>query len=214
MLVSCGKLWRKYIFQGYTDFLIQFEQYDKKLTSHFPELDSLKNIYSYTASGGGNADYYPKELILLIHYDSIRYYSIKKRIEKEAKNIVGAEDTNIIVAGKIFYFHDELQEYIPYDNKELGEKSYKRNMANMTSDLVIPYLGFDDNTATYSGLTADSKIYHIETKFGKFHDTDTTNKEESFKFYLTLPKRLKQGYSRGYALNDKQKFIEYWLIIW
>lgn len=208
LLLSCGRGVRNDLVPKYTNLLSQF---DKNLTSHFPDIESLKNIDTYILGGG--ADAYPSVLCLGIFYDSIEYESLKKRIEKGAKNIVSGEDTNILIVYSVVYKKNSIMAYGSYNNDDLAEKVFKRNLSNNSSDIVIPFLNFDENINTYSGLSADSKIYHIETKLGKFHNKIPYHDEE-IQIRHSLPERLKKGYSRGYELNDKRRFIQYWLVVW
>lgn len=206
-LFSCIGCMRYDIITKYTQLLSQF---DKNLTTHFPSEESLKKQDIYVLGGG--AEELPMEIILGVYYDSVNYELLKKKIKEESCNIISGNDSNIITLQIVLY--NEVSKYVvygPYKSESLGEMAFKRNLENTSSDVVIPIFNSDLNT--FSGLLEDDTIYHIETKIGKFHNLKPFEDPE-IKQLQSMPNRLKEGYSRGYTLNDKQKFIRYWLVIW
>lgn len=207
ILLSCCRSACNNLIPRYSKLLSQF---DKNLTSHFPDKDSLKNLDIYVLGGG--AEDLPMSIILGVYYDSENYELLKKKIEKESCNIISGNDTNILTVQVVLY--NEVSKYVvygSYNSDSLGEMALKRNLENKSSDIVIPV--FESSLNTYSGLLEEDKIYHIETKKGRYHNIKPF-KHSEIKNLQTMPERLKEGYSRGYVLNDKKNLIWYWLVIW
>lgn len=58
------------------------------------------------------------------------------------------------------------------------------------------------------GISKDYTLYVTEAKQGKHFD-DKYYAEE-----IIMPKGWERGYSQGYAINEKQKKVIYWFVIW
>ncbi|MDR0789562.1 MAG: hypothetical protein LBO06_02065 [Bacteroidales bacterium] len=142
------------------------------------------------------------------------YYNIKSKIEKEVKHIINVLDTNYILALEMpTIWKDYAPTYVNYDDSVFEKELIGRNI-NKVSNIVLPI--FDDSGTTPTKLPEDYKIYCIDSKSGLFLDKtyyyiDTTN---DIKVIPVMPEMLKHGYSRGYALSDKQQRIVYWVVVW
>jgi hypothetical protein len=194
------------------DSKIEYKNCLRKLpnsaVSHFPVWDSV-NVKSLSYFQENMKT--PISLILDVSYGDDKYLEIKQNIENNVLKILNVNDTSFLIAlqhpfvtegGTIIYL-------LNYPDSMKEKNIITRNINNDTTNIILPI--FEQNSINDIGLTDDYKIYFIDSKQGKFinenyYETDT--------LITIMPKRWEHGYSRGYALSDKQKQIIYWVVVW
>ncbi|MDR1005358.1 MAG: hypothetical protein LBL74_00645 [Bacteroidales bacterium] len=156
---------------------------------------------------------FPFHLFLGIGYkqDTLYYLTKNKLLDTNGYKAISVKDTNYLIALEV-PFKPEGGGSVYYENYEDSVKEKEviaRNLRMNNTDVILPI--FEQNDLSDIGLSDDYKIYFIDSKRGKFvdkvyYDTDTT--------ISLMPDNWKHGYSRGYALSDKQKEIIYWVVVW
>lgn len=198
-LTTCSKFHRNHKFiKDYEECIYYFGE---GLTSHFPAKDFLKDAYAFSIDTMG---YYNAEHLYLLSTTS------KKEMENLKnkyinKKICSIDDSCIIAVNDFI-----TESNIPFSD-EIKDKKSKISLLCKSDYIIIPnfwsYLSdYRDNT-TSSKLNKNFKYIILDSKLGLF-----SNKIDST--FSSMPNKIKHGYSKGIAFNEKEDVIIYWLVLW
>lgn len=172
------------------EYIESYKSFDKEMVDHFPK--KIPNNWTNVSYGGPkyiNKYSSTTQLILKIQITSKEKFDrLKNQLEKEAKVIKNSADSCLLIV----------------DSKE------NQNLRICDSYYPIPQetiYDFDDKSDKWLRLE-NCEIDILDYKSGIF----VKNKYLKSKEYL--PKNWGNGYSKGYAFNNKEQTIMYWLIIW
>ncbi len=201
------------------EFRIQFKDdidlFPVDITNHFPKsFDS--NYFSYTTNVNEIANkkafggFIPITFYLTCKYTKSEFTILKDSINDLCINTISALDTNILLIFSYFeednYFPFQAMEYNPGIESE-SLKTHNKFNADKFPLPVFNIIDYKDTT-TITRLRKDFVIYGIEAKPGKFQQSNYLSNSEY------LPDKWRHGFSRGYAISNKEFVIVYWLVIW
>ena len=187
----------------FNEILLNF---DKDLTSHFPK--ELSSSYIITTN------------IRPENFDSVKLYkyfflSIKQAVNfdyqknhfnSNSKYKYSSIDSNLLL---VFPFHNEvIINGEKFNNIEPESKKYraKRNL-NLPNSLPVPLFDIDEyKSNTYCNLDSNFTLYVIDAVPREIVNCNQLN--------VSMPKKWQHGYSKGVAMNDKDKTIIYWISVW
>ena len=155
------------------------------LTDHFPsELRDIKKL-----SIGFPAGAYGTGMASMIYAHQVDSSEFSKTYQKLNLNKIRSyqpTDSLLIIIG----------DTLDYSKKEDG--------------IPIPnFQSYEDNFGPNSKyLSENNEIYVLESKPGKFME------EEYLTSNNNLPAKWKNGFSRGIAINEKQRELVYWTCVW
>jgi len=169
-------------------YIKSYKSFDKELVNHFPK----KIPNNWTQISYGSPEYINEwnsttGLSLEIRTTSKeKFENLKNQLEREAKVVKKSDDSCLLVV----------------DSKE------NQTLINCNSYYPIPQeTAYDFNKDKWI-RKENCEIALIDFKPGIFiHNKYLTPKEN-------LPEKWKNGFSKGYAFNNKEQKIMYWLIIW
>lgn len=171
-------------------YIESYKSFDNELVNHFPK--KIPNNWNSTTYGSPkyiNEYNNTTELSLKIQITSKEKFDrLKNQLKKETKVIKNSGDNCFLIV----------------DSKE------NQNLINCRNYYPIPretIYDFDDKSEKWLRLE-NCEIALLDYKSGIFLE----NKYLTSKEYL--PENWKNGYSKGYAFNNKEQTIKYWLIIW
>jgi len=172
------------------EYIESYKSFDKEMVDHFPK--KIPNNWINVSFGGPkyiNEYSSTTQLILKIKITSKEKFDrLKNQLEKEAKIIKNSADSCLLIV----------------DSKE--------NQNLRICDSYYPILQetiYDFNAKRDKWLRLENcEIDILDYKSGIF----VKNKYLKSKEYL--PKNWGNGYSKGYAFNNEEQTIMYWLIIW
>lgn len=210
LLVSCNGFWaKKYIQNNYTKTLSYL---DSNLIDHFPKEISNPSTFitqlSYGIEPNKMIGFSCNEIELIINppeeiYDSLKTYFKQKSIEKYSPS-----DSTLLL---VFSYCDtlEVDGYI-FKNQETPEKQkHAKDNVTIAKSLPVPLFDIQEYSEnTKSGLNEDFTIFILGANPGEYLDKNHLQQCDC------LPTNWKHGYSKGVAMNDKQKVIIYWTIFW
>lgn len=185
--------------------------FDSSLVTHFPmELPDSVGLVTNVPSKdtikllGFGVD----ELMLWKKYDSIKYNELKSHFVRISQATYQANDSSLLL---IFPYSNvvELDGRV-FDNQEspLKQKLAEHNITKAKS-LPVPLFNVDEfKGKSFCGLNEGFRLYVLGAESGKFLPASELQDCEC------LPKKWKHGYSKGVALNDKQRIVIYWIIAW
>lgn len=171
--------------------------FESDMLSHFPEkvsgAYSFKSVFPTVAKTNGRCG-----VLLICKYDSIK--NIISLIHKSIQFSTLGDSCNLIVN---------------YDNNITSLNSHLNRSSNCINDSIpipdIEKLILQDSFVKEKLLTnvgVDFLVYVIEAKKGEFLTGESLTSGKG------LPKEWKNGYSKGIAINKKDKVIIYWLEMW
>ena len=138
--------------------------------------------------------------------------SVRVRKIKEECRYISPLDTNIIL---IFSFYEDTTVY--WDKLSIRHYTTPEARRVANSNLAchdcipLPML-FDEeyflDSTTITRISKSFGIYLIDAKPGLFID------KKHLIDHPYVPENWKHGYSRGYAIDESQKIIVYWVTVW
>jgi hypothetical protein len=179
-------------------------KFPDSLTTHFPLSDIDETFYSFEADEKYHG-FWTKFLIAYDYKNQELDFNLSKYHKIESNYLM------------IFDYRDSIQSFenpkrffIDRDS-ELKKQMKQRNL-KVKNGLPVLYFGdYFQNELNRNefGLPEGFEIYLIDTKPGKYL---------ADKYLLNncscLPQKWKHGYSRGFAVNDEEQSIIYWIVIW
>ena len=198
-LTSCSNLYTNDKFIKDYEECISYFGVD--LTSHFPSKDSLKDVYALSLDTMGH--YNSEHLYILLTTSKNEIKNLKNKYQ--SKKIYSINDSCIITVNDFI-----TESNIPFSDEIAGKKS-KVPLLCKSDYIITPnfwsYLpDYRDNT-TVSKLDKNFKYIMLDSKLGLF-----SNKIDST--FSSMPDKIKHGYSKGLALNEKENVVAYWIVIW
>lgn len=178
-------------------------EFNKKLVNHFPprkitipyELINSKNIdkndvsfmlYEYRAGDKTKAD-------------------LSNSMKKKAVAHYTNNDTDLLIVNRYETINtsENRLDVVISDSSKIEKKSYEKL-------LPIPnFIDFQEpNTKKDIKLKGNFDIYVLEAKSGNHF------KEFDLKPNPQMPKKWKNGYSKGVAIEKERSIIIYWAIVW
>lgn len=192
--------------EGNTEYKADLRKMPSNFTDHFPEAitnDMSANFIMNRDTTSGCIYYmifeYKKNELTQSFLDTIINQSISK---------YQASDENIISVKRetVTYWHPEKR--IAYEEISFNDKLYfpipyfeKRSSLEYRGDINDIY-----SDTTTSGLSNDFMVYVFDFKPGIFWKGLSPSEY--------MPAQWKNGYSKGIAINEKNKVVVYWFIIW
>ncbi len=171
-------------------YIESYNAFDKEMVDHFPK--KIPNNCIKTSIGTPkNITEYNNNAILILEIQIAskeKFEEQKSFLKKEGKFITNSFDSCLLIV----------------DTKE------SQNIINCDSFHPIPQetiFYYDDKNDKRLRLES-CEIALLDYKPGIFIENEFLKAKE------TLPEIWKNGYSRGYAFNNKEQTIMYWLIIW
>ena len=170
------------------EYITSYKSFDKELVSHFP----MKVPNNWTHISYGSPDEIGEWLSttglnLEIQITSKkRYECLKNKLKEEAKTIKNSGDSCLLIVNS-----EEKQTLINCNNYY---PIPQETACNFENDEWI--------------RIADREIAIIDYKPGVFIKNKNLTPKENF------PEKWRNGFSKGYAFNNKKQRIMYWLIIW
>lgn len=173
------------------EYIESYRSFNAELVDHFPK--KVPNNWIHVSYGSPNHinEWYggSTEFSLKIQITSKKKYErLKSLLEGKAKDIKNSADSCLLLVDS-----DENQ-----------------NLPSCENYYPIPHgtiYDYDDKNEMWVKLE-DCNIALIDYKSGIFIENEYLTSKE------TLPDKWKNGYSKGYAFNNKEQTIMYWLIIW
>ena len=172
------------------EYIESYRTFPKELVDHFPK--KIPNNWTHISYGSPE---YINEwssttgLSLEIQITSKeKFKRLKNQLGEEAKEIKNSVDSCLLIV----------------DSKK------SQNTINCNSYYPIPQetiFDYDDENDKWLRLE-NCEIALLDYKSGIFLESKYLTVKE------TLPENWKNGYSKGYAFNNKKQTIMYWLIIW
>lgn len=175
------------------------------LFSHF-SMGVHASIF-YGSTGYSDFENFEYSLFIDKEDDSkIVYDTIVNFVEKNAIKVYDVNDTSLFV----------LLPYSLYEGKVIHEEEQENERimkGNFTRKDMIPIPGvdyqFDSWDQTPNGWDKNIKLYVLGAQPGEYLNDKFLYKGDRF-----LPSQWRHGYSRGIAIDEKNKEIYYWLVIW
>jgi hypothetical protein len=171
------------------DFLERYvktlSEYPTDLTDHFPHEFKTRGQFSAVTPAGAYA-YDMAFLCLWVDIDSIEITDIKRRLKKVNAKEFNPSDTSLIIVGDTVDYSTKT-DGVPIPSFYNYEKDFGLNSVTLDNDFTI---------------------YVLESKSGEYMNTDYLTKDNRF------PLNWRNGFSRGLAINEKEKRVLYWLTIW
>jgi len=173
-------------------YIEALNSFDKNLIDHFPKkIPNNAKSYSIASPKLINYDYNYINTYLTIQIPSKNKYKTRKvKLLNESKLTIKSTDKCLL---KINYDFDKKSE---------------KNIPKCKNLIPIPYnilSNYNYKKETYENQD-NIKIAVLNYKSGKVI--------ENLREKSDLPEKWKNGYSKGYAFNDKNQTITYWLLIW
>jgi len=169
------------------------------LINHFPLKEDVKK-HSYTWAIGSETE---NNLILTVN-ESYNFANYSKLFKSNNIAVYNSNDDCLLILNR--FANQENYGVIKYsdiDQSEINQDCYN-------SLYPIPNFWINDyyTDKTVCHLPNDFEIYVIEAKPRIFPDRKPLTQGK------LMPKKWKNGYSKGVAINEENKVIIYWVIIW
>jgi len=171
-------------------YIESYKSFDKEMVDHFPK--KIPNNWRYIVFGSTkyiNENNNTTELILKIQITSKeKFKRLKNKLSEKAKEIRSSADSCLLIV----------------DSKE------SQNVYNCDHIYPIPHetiFDYDDGIEKWIKVE-DCELVLLDYKSGKFIESEYLTEKEN------LPKDWKNGYSKGYAFNNNEQTVIYWLIVW
>lgn len=174
------------------DYLEALGRMDPQLTDHFPSKIITTNYSTHYVKKVENNEVY------LIHY----VYNVSDNDLKSARRFTrsksiahyNANDSCLLIINRNETKQDSL---IMDSNCYIDKVPVPR-----FKDVIHP------QSSNYIKLNSNYVLYVIEANSKDFYRTYNLKPNES------MPNNWKNGYSKGIAINEKEKTIIYWITIW
>ena len=169
--------------------------YPSILTSHFPQKDSLKQDFF-------SQIFYPSEFSPLLYY-------IKQTESDTTIDSLISDSSKIPYSDSSFYI---VNKHLRKDNTLSMPQSYDSFEAQDFEKNAVPipnfYKSSDFKEENYHYLNDSYSIYIVEASSEKCCE------EELHRGDWHMPNQWKDGYTKGYAINEKENEVIYWYVIW
>ena len=197
--ISCSKYENKATIKYQKELKI-FPSY---MVDFFP--DTLSGIYSTVENIDTTSQciYY-----MNYNFESKNTFKLQKYLAKRSiQNYVSSDTSLVTIKTESVIYWD--------DSKKIN---YKKIFKNNTNYYPIPFFEKEEfggiginseniySNVNTSGLSNDFVIYILDSKAGLYWKGLKSNKY--------MPNRWKNGYSKGVCINEREKIIIYWVIIW
>jgi hypothetical protein len=174
------------------DYLEVLGRMDSQLTDHFPAKIFATNYSTYYAKKE------KKNEVYLIHYA----YNVSNNELKSVRRFAGSKS---------------IAHYNAYDSCLLIINRNETKWDSLTADSncyidKFPVPQFKDvihpQNSNYVKLNSNYVLYVIEANSKDYYKTYNLKPNER------MPNDWRNGYSKGIAINEKEKAIIYWIAIW
>ena len=195
------------------DYRTSMRFFPKNLVDHFPSTAIDTNFITYSTniiySDNNAIENYSFELFVRCKYyekDSVFINLIKETCKR-----ISSHDTNSLLIFSYIEEENDGFEDLSIDalSSVKSRKIAEKNKYNING-YPLPLFDYakENNISSYTMIDTNFTIYAISAKAGIFIDNKylRTNKY--------LPKNWLHGYSKGYALNEINKLILYWVVVW
>jgi len=198
-LISCSKCENK----ATSKYQKELKLFPSYMIDFFP--DTLSDIYSTVE----NIDT-TSQCIYYMNYNfkSKNIVELQDYLAKKSMQSYVSSDTSLVTikTESVIYWDDSKKIY------------YKRIFKNNTNYYPIPFfekeefggIGINNeniySNVNTSGLSNDFVIYILDSKPGLYWKGLKSNKY--------MPNGWKNGYTKGVCINEREKIIIYWVIIW
>ena len=184
------------------------------LVSHFPKSLGRATFSTDVLGKADKIKYYFRTFMMKCYqkYSDQEYDRIQILVDSLSKKTYVANDSMLL----LFTYQDKLEvdDYL-FTDRASSEKK-RMAMANFERDSCLPIPFFRDqfSDAMYTGSTCsglkDGFILHVfDAQPGIF-----LSKELLYDSSECLPEKWKHGFSRGVALNEKEKEVIFWIVVW
>lgn len=184
------------------DYSRYLKTFDSSIVSQFPKNIESKNNFVVCNTNSEKNDLG----LFLIEYDlsDLRLKSIEKQAIEKSLKIYNTSDTCKLVVNR-FETEKTKREFIiaeVLDSSSIDKPCYK--------DLLpIPnFIEYSISSKTNFWDNHDFLIYVLDAKFGNY------SREFNLEPNLQMPNYWSNGYSKGIAINNRNKTVIYWSIIW
>jgi hypothetical protein len=171
------------------DFLERYSkiivEYPHELTDHFPHQFKTRGQFSAVTPAGAYA-HDMAFFYLWIDSDSMEIADLKRRLKKVNARQFSPNDSLLIVVGDTVDYSKKING-VPIPSFNGYEKDFGLNSIRLDNDFVI---------------------YVLEWRSGEYMSKEELTTGNKF------PPHLKNGFSRGLAINVEEGRILYWLTIW
>ena len=171
-------------------YIESYKSFDKELVNHFPK--KIPNNWISVVYGGPkyiNKYSSTTEFSLTIQISSKeKFEKLKNQLKKEAKVIKNSMDSCLIIV----------------DSKENQNTMSCNRYYPVPQEAIFEYKNKNDGWIRLKNC----EVALLDYKPGIFIKSKYLTRKEN------LPKDWENGYSKGYAFNNKKQTIMYWLITW
>ena len=178
--------------------------------SHMPKQASRNTLYVQsnfesvkTNNANGNKyGFTPFRFFIVEQYSKVEFEKKLENVLNIYSIVCDINDTNYVLVCS--YINDSW--YFKIKGCASGEESkivFKRNYRNNNNNIAIPFFNNDD-----IDNIRDFKIYLIAAESGTYLREYLPNNKN------LLPKNWQHGYSKGFAISEKENIIVYWVMIW
>ena len=183
------------------------------LTSHMPLTTSnftiliqsnISSILKDSVSKGFN----PLELFIVEKYDEHTFDVKLNNVNLNKQNCHYANDTNLILIGQYLLHKYGYFKFVGFEEGDESKEIISRNFRNKNNFPVPVFDITGYKKSSYVGLSEEFQICVIEAKQGIYASSDVLSKDN------LMPDNWKHGFSKGYAISEKEKTIIYWCMVW
>ena len=178
-------------------------EFNKILTNHFPDnFSSESRRTSHTVNLDKNNIY-----IMLCEYDVDikQIIKIKKNLLKNNFPFYNPNDSCLLIINRFetLRTYETLEIVTEIDTNKLEKECYK------TLKPIPNFIGVDKSISKSDlKLNNSYTIFVIESKPGKYFS------EYDLKPCPQMPKKWKNGFSKGIAISEKENTVIYWANVW
>jgi len=168
------------------DYAESLSIFSPDLVDHFPRNLSNKEINGiYLTTPAGAYAENMSYLFLDYYSDSIEIEGLLQKVMEN--NIKGyfPNDTSLIIIGDTIDYSDQLSG-VPVPNFNCIERDFGLNAIRLSNDF---------------------SLFVLDAQPGEYVKVDYESREK-------LPPKWEKGYSKGIAINKKEKNVIYWLAVW
>ncbi len=177
------------------DYIEAKQEFDYNLVDHFPDSINSNNFFIRATNYQTNSI----EFMLITNNEEMLDSLFMK---KKSLHYYNADDTCLLVVNR----------YINEDNYYKADDIRDRDLSTSCDSSYLPIPNFwrlkFEHSNNITKLPDDYSIYILEAKAGAYLNSDLSKPSR------TMPKKWKNGYSKGICKNERTNTIIYWLIIW
>ena len=185
------------------------------LVSHFPKSLECATFSTDVLGKADKIKYYFRTFTIECYqkYSDQEYDRIQILVDSLSKKTYVANDSMLLL---LFTYQDKLEvdDYLFTDQASPEKK--RMVMTNFEQDSCLPIPFFRDKSSdtmytgsTYSGLKEGFILHVFDAQPGIF-----LPKELLYDSSECLPEKWRHGFSRGEALNEKEKEVIFWIVVW